>query len=77
MTRHIQEATTRFEQAALPGFFRIWYGLHQLDLVLQQFYTSLMDKSFYGILTSLISYLQQQLNLIAEMKTIAKTIADT
>ena len=57
MTGHIQGVATRFEQAALPGFFRIWSGLHQLDLVLQQFYTALMDKSFYGILTNLISYL--------------------
>ena len=58
MTGHIQGFATRFEQAALPGFFRIWCGLHQLDLVLQQFYTELTDKSFYGILTNLISYLQ-------------------
>ena len=36
-----------------------------------------MDKSFYGNLTNLISYLQQQFNLIAEMKTKAKTVADT
>ena len=57
MTGHIKGVATRFEQAALPGFFRIWSGLHQLDLVLQQFYTALMDKSFYGILTNLISYL--------------------
>ena len=77
MTGHIQGVATRFEQAALPGFFRIWSGLHQLDLVLQQFYTELMNNSFYGILTNLISYLQQQFNLIAEMKTKAKTIADT
>ena len=77
MTGHIKGVATRFEQAALPGFFRIWSGLHQLDLVLQQFYTELMNNSFYGILTNLISYLQQQFNLIAEMKTKAKTIADT
>ena len=77
MTGHIQGVATRFEQAALPGFFRIWCGLHQLDLVLQQFYTELMDNSFYGILTNLISYLRRQFNLIAEMKTKAKTVADT
>ena len=59
MTGHIQGVATRFAQAALPGCFRIWCGLHQLDLVLQQFYTALMDKSFYGILMNLISYLQQ------------------
>ena len=77
MTGHIQGVATRFEQAALPGYFRIGCGLHQLGLVLQQSYTALMDKSFYGILTNLISYLQQQFNLIAEMKTKAKTVAET
>ena len=77
MIGHIPGVATRFEQAALPGFFRIWCGLHELDLVLPQFYTELMDKSFYDILTNLISYLQRQFNLIAEMKTKAKTIADT
>ena len=77
MTGHIQGVDTRFEQAALPGFFRIGSGLHQLHLVLQQFYNELMDKSFYGILTNLITYLQQKFNFIAEMKTKAKTLADT
>ena len=74
---HVIQITTRFELDALPGFFRIWWGLHQLDLVLQQFCTELMNNSFYSILTNLISYLRQQFNLIAEMKTKAKTIADT
>ena len=58
MTGHFQGNTSRFEQPSLPAFLRIWCGLHQLDLVLQQFYTELMDKSFYGILTNLISYLR-------------------
>ena len=34
MTGRIQGVATRFKQAALPGFFRIWCGLHQLDLKL-------------------------------------------
>ena len=57
MTGHIQGVATRFEQAALSRFLRIWSGLHQLDFVLQQFYNELMERSFYGILTKLISYL--------------------
>ena len=77
ITGHIQGVATRFEQAILPELFRIWCGLHQLDLVLWWFYTELMDKSFYGILTNLISYLQQQFSLIAKMKSKAKTIVDT
>ena len=34
MTGRIQGVATRFDQAALPGFFRIWCGLHQIDLKL-------------------------------------------
>jgi hypothetical protein len=69
MTGHVQGVDTRFEQVAQPGFFRIWCGLHQLDLCLQKFYQELMDEQFYSSLTHLISYLRRQQNLIAEMNT--------
>jgi hypothetical protein len=38
MTGRVSGVATRFEQVAKPGFFRIWCGLHQLDLVLQAFF---------------------------------------
>jgi hypothetical protein len=77
MTGRVSGVATRFERVAKPGFFRIWCGLHQLDLVLQAFFKNLIDEQFYSHMTSLISYLRRQQSLIKEMKTIAKKIADT
>ena len=35
MTGRAQGVATRFERVADPGFFRLWCGLHQLDIVLK------------------------------------------
>ena len=77
MTGHIGGVATLFEQAALPGFYRIWCGLHQLDLKLRSFYEKLMDKKFVSILTALIGYLRRQQNLINDMGTKCRTLAET
>ena len=77
MTGRIQGVATRFDQAALPGFFRIWCGLHQLDLKLQSFFVSLMGEQFYSSLTSLIAYLRRQKNLIKDINTKTPTVSDT
>ena len=87
MTGCIQGVATRFEHECKPGFFRIWCGLHQLDLKLQLFYKELLiveddgapgnERVFYFILTGLIAYLQQQQSLIAEMKTKCRTLSNT
>ena len=77
MTGRLQGVATRFEQVAKPGFFRLWCGLHQLDIVLQHFFLKLMTDTFYGQLTALISYLRRQQNLISEMRTKAPKVADT
>ena len=74
MTGLVRGVTTRFEQVSKPGFFRLWCGLH---IALQKFYKSIMDERFYGYLTGLIGYLRRQQNLIKEMKTQVKTVADT
>ena len=72
MTGRVSGVVTRFEHVAKPGFF--WL---QLDIVLQRFFKNLMNEEFYSLLTSLISYLQCQQNLIKDMKTKAKKVADT
>ena len=77
MTGRVQGVATRFEQVAKPGFFRLWCGQHQLDLVLQAFFKAIMNKEFYSLLAGLISYLRRQQNLINNMKTKAKKVADT
>jgi hypothetical protein len=60
-----------------PGFFRLWCGLHQLDIILQAFFKDIMDEQFYSMLTGLISYLRRQQNLINDINTKAKKVADT
>ncbi|KAI9907255.1 hypothetical protein PsorP6_016695 [Peronosclerospora sorghi] len=77
MTGKIRGAATRFEQVSKPGFFRIWCGLHQLDLCLQSFFKATMDEQFYSWLNCLISYLRRQQTLITKMKTKAPKVADT
>jgi len=77
MTGRVQGVATRFERVAKPGFFRLWCGLHQLDIVLQKFFKHLLDDEFYTLLTGLISYLRRQQNLIKDMGTKAKKVADT
>jgi hypothetical protein len=72
MTGRVSGVATRFQRAAKPGFFRIWCGLHQLDLVLQKFFKQLIDDEFYSKLIGVISYLRRQQSLINEMKTQAK-----
>ena len=75
MTGHIQGVATRFEQAALPGFFRIWSGLHQLDFVLQQFYTELNGQEllWHFIKSQLIFATTVQLD--CGDKNLTKTVA--
>ena len=55
MTDRSQGIATRFERVANPGFFRLWCGLHQLDIVLQQFFRHQSDDEFYSLLVSISS----------------------
>jgi hypothetical protein len=36
MTGRHSSAVTRLASGAFPGFYRIWCGAHQLDLVIQE-----------------------------------------
>ena len=49
--------------------------MRQLDIVLQDMYVHFGDDEFHGVLTSIISYLRGQQNLISEMKTACPKIA--
>jgi hypothetical protein len=69
MTGHRQGIASRLERVALPGFYRVWCAIHQLDLVLQKLYSSLCDDSFVGTMTSMTGHLRRQFNLIAQMKS--------
>ena len=67
MTGHIQGVQTRFEEAATGSIFRVWCGLHQLDLAAQKQYEEMFDGEFTKLLTGLIGYLRRQPDLISDI----------
>jgi hypothetical protein len=67
MTGHIRGAVTRIENAAEYKIYRVWCGLHQLDLVMKYAYSNLKDGEFNKIMHTITKYLRHQQNLIAEM----------
>jgi hypothetical protein len=60
-------AVTRLAIGTLPIFYRIWCTAHQLDLVVQEVMSCLCEDTFYGTLTSCISHLRRQQNLVSSM----------
>ncbi|RMX62092.1 hypothetical protein DD238_006316 [Peronospora effusa] len=60
-----------------PDFLCLCCDLHQLDIFLQRFFKRLSYKQYYSAITSLISCLRRQQNLINEMKTKAYKVAGT
>lgn len=77
MTARVQDIATRFEQAALRGYQRVWCGLQQLDIKEQAFFVFLMDEKFYSSLTLLTAHSNRQQILTKDMKTKASTVSDS
>lgn len=77
MTGQVKGVATQFLSVTKPGFIRVWCGLHQLDLVMQDAFKTIMNSEFYAFLVGLIGYLRRQQNLIAQMKTKVPLLADT
>lgn len=67
MTGRLQGAVTRFENATLPGFYRIWCGADQLDLIMKCVMSGCLKQAFRASLFSLISFLGRQFNLRQQM----------
>ncbi len=59
-TGHYCGDASRFGNAALSGFYRVWCALHQHDLVLPQLYYSLCDDSFVGTVSLMTGHQQRQ-----------------
>jgi len=69
MTGSVRGLATRLEAVIAHKLYRIWCGLHQLDLVMKYGYKDLMDGEFNDIMHKLTGYLRHQFNLINEMQT--------
>ena len=69
MIGHLQDVVTRIAKAsANTKFYRVWCGLHQLDLVLKHAYTELWENEVVDIMKKFIAHLRQQSGLISEMQ---------
>ena len=70
MIGHLQGVVTRIaKESANTKFYRVWCGLHQLDLVLKHAYTELWDDNeVVGIMKKFIAHLRQQSGLISQMQ---------
>lgn len=67
ITGCITGVATQFAQATNLPCVKVSFGLHQVDLVVQEEYSLLFNEKYISILKTLISYLRRQFNLIATM----------
>eukprot|EP00171_Calliarthron_tuberculosum_P002039 IDg2039t1 len=70
-------AVTPFQNACLLGFYRIWCGAHQLDLLVQALMTGCLKNTFRMPLVSVIAFLRRQYGLRQEMGTTCPAISTT
>ena len=72
MTGPLKGVTTRIEKEAKYDIYRVWCGLHQLDLVMKYAYRDLQcpDGEFNKIMHLLTGYLCRQQILINDMRSI-------
>jgi len=69
MTGQFQGVVTRLDnESANAKFYRVWCGLHQLDLVLKHAYKDLWENEVVGIMKKFIAHLRLQQGLIIEMQ---------
>ena len=57
MTGRIQGLATRIGYCTTGNLIQIWFGLHQLDLVMQSVFKQALNEDFLSTLTALIGHL--------------------
>ena len=67
MTGEFQGVGTRLEQQTSHNVYRIWCGLHQLDLVMKHRFKGLMNGKFVELMKKFIHQLREQSILITQM----------
>ena len=68
MTGHFQGVVTQMVGQTNHKVYRVWCGLHQLDLVLKHAYKNIWDKEILDIMKKFIAHLRQQYTLIGAMQ---------
>jgi hypothetical protein len=68
MTGHLRGVVTRIASESSNKIYRVWCGLHQLDLVMKHAYEALWDNEVVDIMKKFIAHLRQQSGLITSMR---------
>jgi hypothetical protein len=76
MTGCLSRVVTRIQNVVKPNFMRVWCLLHQIDIIMQKVYKR-VGCNFYKTLTSIISFLSRQKNLVEEMQAICPNLSAT
>jgi hypothetical protein len=77
MTGRIQGLVTPVSEVTSTNLIRVWCGLHQLDIVMQQVFKNALDDKFYSTLTAVIGHLRRQQNLVTTMHSTCSKVSDT
>ena len=67
MTGPLQGFVTRIAKESSNNVYRVWCGLHQLDLVMKYAYKELWDNEVVEIMKKFIAHLRKQTKLIGDM----------
>ncbi len=76
MIGRLSGLVTRIQNVVKPNFMRMWCLLHQIDIIMQKVYKR-VGCNFYKTLTSIISFLRRQKNLVEEMQAICPNLSAT
>ncbi len=76
MTGRLSRVVTRIQNVVKPNFMQMWCLLHQIDIIMQKVYKR-VGYNFYKKLTSIISFLRRQKNLVEEMQAICLNLSTT
>jgi len=76
MTRRLSGVVTQIQNVMKPNFMRVWCLLHQIDIIMHKVYKR-VGCNFYKMLTSIISFLRRQKNLVEEMQAICPNLSAT
>ena len=77
MQGRYQGAVTRLDDVCCDGFYRIWCGAHQLDLVIQSIFVQMLNNTFVETTQRITGHLRRQQNLIRTMETKCPKFVDT
>jgi hypothetical protein len=77
MTDYILDIFNQLDRECHSSLYQIWYGAHQLDLMMKNACSKLCNNTFLNTLNALSGHLRQQQDLIEEMRSTCPTFVST